>query len=65
MYRGVQLRIVHIDGSTGFCLRAEQGDDGYRVWYDSMAGGMLHTPCTATTTGRGGGTHYGTPPGGW
>lgn len=38
--RGVQHRIVHVDGSSGYCLRAEQADDGYREFYDSGAGGL-------------------------
>jgi hypothetical protein len=59
--RGVQLRIVHIDGNRGYCLRGEQGDDGYRAWYDSMDGGVLSKPCPVTTTGRSGGMRHGAP----
>jgi hypothetical protein len=57
--RGVQLVIVHIDGSTGYCLRAEQADDGYRVFYDSAAGGLHHNGCPATKTGQTGGVRNG------
>jgi hypothetical protein len=60
--RGVQLRIVHVDGYRGYCLRGEQGSDGYRAWYDSMDGGVLSKPCPVTTTGRSGGTRHGAPP---
>jgi hypothetical protein len=59
--RGVQLTIVHVDGSTGYCLRARQADDGYQEFYDSMAGGLRRTKCSAVTTGRNGGTRNGPP----
>jgi hypothetical protein len=59
--RGVQLVIVHVDGSTGYCLRAEQGDDGYREFYDSGAGGLRHAGCSAVTKGPSGGVRNGLP----
>jgi hypothetical protein len=59
--RGVQLTIVHVDGSTGYCLRARQADDGYQEFYDSGAGGLRRRHCSAITTGRGGGTRNGAP----
>jgi hypothetical protein len=57
--RGVQLTILHVDGSTGYCVRARQAADGYREFYDSAAGGLRHAGCSVITTGRSGGTRNG------
>jgi hypothetical protein len=59
--RGVQLMIVHVDGMSGYCLRARQGADGYQEFYDSGDGGLQHAGCSVTTTGRAGGTRNGAP----
>jgi hypothetical protein len=59
--RGIQLTILHVDGSAGYCLRARQAADGYQEFYDSAAGGLRHAGCSATTTGRSGGVRNGVP----
>jgi hypothetical protein len=59
--RGIQLTIVHVRRTAGYCLRARQASDGYQEFYDSGAGGLSDAGCSAITTGRSGGTRNGAP----